>query len=79
MQNIEINQGTNLMNNVMKCAFNVSIIFLVMMMIISVFIWLIGVKLKSEKAIKTGIRISISMLIIIILLIGIILIIANLK
>lgn len=77
MQNIEINQVTNLMNNLMKNTFNVSIIFLIMTMILAVIIWLIGVKLKSEKAIKMGVKISINMLIIFILCIGIVLIIAH--
>ena len=77
MQNIEINQVTKLMNNLMKNTFNVSIIFLIMTMILAVIIWLIGVKLKSEKAIKMGVKISINMLIIFILCIGIVLIIAH--
>lgn len=77
MQNIEINQVTKLMNNLMKSTFNVSIIFLIMTMILAVIIWLIGVKLKSEKAIKMGVKISINMLIIFILCIGIVLIIAH--
>ena len=50
-----------------------------LILIISLILWLVGVKIKSEKAIKMGIRMSITFLVAEILLIGLVLLIANFK
>ena len=56
----------------MKIMFHVSITIITIFLIISLLLWLIGVKIKSEKAIKSGIRLSLSMLLLEFLMFGII-------
>ena len=63
----------------MKITFEFSTTLLAVILIISLILWLVGVKIKSEKAIKMGIRMSITFLVSEILLIGLVLIIANFK
>ena len=76
MQEIQIFEY---INKIMKITFEFSTTLLAVILIISLILWLVGVKIKSEKAIKMGIRMSITFLVAEILLIGLVLIIANFK
>ena len=76
MQEIQI---FNYINKIMKATFEFSITISTVILIVSLILWLIGVKIKSEKAIKMGIRMSITFLVAEILLIGLVLLIANFK
>ena len=76
MQEIQI---FNYINKIMKTTFEFSTTLLIIILIISLILWLVGVKIKSEKAIKMGIRMSITFLVAEILLIGLVLLIANFK
>ena len=76
MQEIQIFEY---INKIMKITFEFSTTLLAVILIISLILWLIGVKIKSEKAIKMGIRMSITFLVAEILLIGLVLLIANFK
>lgn len=76
MQEIQI---FNYINKIMKITFEFSTTLLTIILIISLILWLVGVRIKSEKAIKMGIRMSISFLVAEILLIGLVLLIANFK
>ena len=76
MQEIQIFEY---INKIMKITFEFSTTILTVILIISLILWLIGVKIKSEKAIKMGIRMSITFLVAEILLIGLVLLIANFK
>ena len=66
-------------NKIMKITFEFSTTLLAVILIISLILWLVGVRIKSEKAIKMGIRMSITFLVAEILLIGLVLLIANFK
>lgn len=79
MQEIELTQIINLINQCMKYTFNFSLILLTSLLIIALVVWLIGIKIKSEKAIKMGIKVSITTLILNLLLIGIVVIVAYFK
>lgn len=76
MQEIQIFEY---INRIMKITFEFSTTLLTVILIVSLILWLIGVKIKSEKAIKMGIRMSITFLVAEILLIGLVLLIANFK
>ena len=76
MQEIQIFEY---INKIMKTTFEFSTTLLTVILIISLILWLVGVKIKSEKAIKMGIRMSITFLVAEILLIGLVLLIANFK
>lgn len=76
MQEIQIFEY---INKIMKITFEFSTTLLTIILITSLILWLIGVKIKSEKAIKMGIRMSITFLVAEILLIGLVLLIANFK
>ena len=76
MQEIQI---FNYINKIMKITFEFSTTLLTIILIISLILWLVGVRIKSEKAIKMGIRMSITFLVAEILLIGLVLLIANFK
>ena len=76
MQEIQI---FNYINKIMKITFEFSTTLLAVILIISLILWLVGVRIKSEKAIKMGIRMSITFLVAEILLIGLVLLIANFK
>ena len=76
MQEIQIFES---INKIMKITFEFSTTLLTIILITSLILWLIGVKIKSEKAIKMGIRMSITFLVAEILLIGLVLLIANFK
>lgn len=76
MQEIQI---LEYINRIMKITFEFSTTLLAVILIISLILWLVGVKIKSEKAIKMGIRMSITFLVAEILLIGLVLLIANFK
>lgn len=76
MQEIQIFEY---INRIMKITFEFSTTLLAVILIISLILWLVGVKIKSEKAIKMGIRMSITFLVAEILLIGLVLLIANFK
>ena len=79
MQTIDFSNTFNYINQCMKITFNFSLILLTTILIISLVLWLIGIKIKSEKAIKMGIRMSVSTLLLNVLLIVIVLIIASFK
>ena len=76
MQEIQI---LEYINRIMKITFEFSTTLLTVILIISLILWLVGVRIKSEKAIKMGIRMSITFLEAEILLIGLVLLIANFK
>ena len=76
MQEIQIFEY---INKIMKITFEFSTTLLAVILIISLILWLVGVKIKSEKAIKMGIRMSITFLVAEILLIGLVLLIVNFK
>ena len=76
MQEIQIFEYRN---KIMKITFEFSTTISTVILIVSLILWLIGVKIKSEKAIKMGIRMSITFLVAEILLIGLVLLIANFK
>lgn len=76
MQEIQI---FNYINKIMKATFEFSTTLLTIILITFLILWLVGVKIKSEKAIKMGIRMSITFLVAEILLIGLVLLIANFK
>ena len=76
MQEIQIFEY---INKIMKITFEFSTTLLTVILIVSLILWLVGVKIKSEKAIKMGIRMSITFLVAEILLIGLVLLIANFK
>ena len=76
MQEIQIFEY---INKIMKITFEFSTTLLAVILIISLILWLVGVKIKSEKAIKMGIRMSITFLVAEILLIGLVLFIAKFK
>ena len=76
MQEIQIFEY---INKIMKITFEFSTTLLTIILIISLILWLVGVRIKSEKAIKMGIRMSITFLVAEILLIGLVLLIANFK
>ena len=76
MQEIQIFEY---INRIMKTTFEFSTTLLTVILITSLILWLIGVRIKSEKAIKMGIRMSITFLVAEILLIGLVLLIANFK
>ncbi len=65
------------LTNYMRVVFNVSIILLTIFLIVSLAIWLVGVKIKSEKAIKNGMRLSLSIIVLICFMFGIIIFIAE--
>lgn len=79
MQKIDFSNTFNYINQCMKVTFNFSLILLTIIQIISLVLWLIGIKIKSEKAIKMGIRMSVSTLLLNALMIGIVLVIANFR
>ena len=77
---VEINDYAEIpliLNNYMRVVYHISIILLTIFLIISLTLWLVGVKIKSEKAIKNGMRLSLSMLIILCSMFGIIVLIAK--
>lgn len=76
MQEIQIFEY---INRIMKITFDFSTTLLTVILIVSLILWFVGVKIKSEKAIKMGIRMSITFLVAEILLIGLVLLIANFK
>ena len=76
MQEIQIFEY---INRIMKITFDFSSTLLTVILIVSLILWFVGVKIKSEKAIKMGIRMSITFLVAEILLIGLVLLIANFK
>ena len=76
MQEIQIFEY---INKIMKITFEFSTTLLTIILITSSILWFVGVKIKSEKAIKMGIRMSITFLVAEILLIGLVLLIANFK
>ena len=76
MQEIQI---FNYINKIMKITFEFSTTLQTVILIISLILWLVGVRIKLEKAIKMGIRMSITFLVAEILLIGLVLLIANFK
>ena len=76
MQEIQIFEY---INKIMKITFEFSTTLLAVILIISLILWLVGVKINSEKAIKMGLRMSITFLVEEILLIGLVLLIANFK
>lgn len=76
MQEIQIFEY---INKIMKITFEFSTTLLTIILITSLILWFVGVKIKSEKAIKMGIRMSITFLVAEILLIGLVLLIANFK
>lgn len=76
MQEIQI---LEYINRIMKITFEFSTTLLTVILIISLILWLVGVRIKLEKAIKMGIRMSITFLVAEILLIGLVLLIANFK
>ena len=76
MQEIQIFEY---INKIMKITFEFSTTLFTVILIISLILWLVGVRIKSEKAIKMGIRMSITFLVAEILLIGLVLLIANFK
>ena len=76
MQEIQIFEY---INKIMKITFEFSTTLLTIILITFLILWLVGVKIKSEKAIKMGIRMSITFLVAEILLIGLVLLIANFK
>ena len=76
MQEIQIFEY---INRIMKITFDFSTTLLTVILIVSLILWFVGVKIKSEKAIKMGIRMSASFLVLDILLIGLVLLIANFK
>lgn len=76
MQEIQI---FNYINKIMKATFEFSTTLLTIILITFLILWLVGVKIKSEKALKMGIRMSITFLVAEILLIGLVLLIANFK
>ena len=61
----------------MKVVFHISIILLTIILITSLLLWLVGVKIKSEKTIKIGMKLSISMILLLCLLFGMITLIAK--
>ena len=79
MQEIDFSNTFNYINQCMKVTFNFSLILLTIILIFSLVLWLIGIRIKSEKAIKKGIRMSVSTLLLNVLLIVIVLIIASFK
>lgn len=79
MQEIDLTQTINFINQCMKYTFNFSLILLTSLLIIALVVWLVGINIKSEKAIKMGIKISITTLILNLLLIGIVVIVAYFK
>lgn len=79
MYKIDFFKINNLINVCMKATFNFSIIFFTIILIFSLVLWLIGIKIKSEKVIKMGVKISISVFFIEMLLIIVVLIIAEFK
>jgi len=79
MQAIDFSNTFNYINQCMKVTFNFSLNLLTKILVISLVLWLIGIKIKSEKAIKIGIRMSVSTLLLNVLLIVIVLIIASFK
>lgn len=79
MQEIDLTQTINFINQCMKYTFNSSLILLTSLLIIALVVWLIGIKIKSEKAIKMGIKISITTLILNLLLVGIVVMVAYFK
>ena len=72
-----ISQASLYLRKVLENLFNISIVLITIFLICSLVIWLVGVKIKSEKAIKNGIRLSLSMTILEILMFGIIIFIAG--
>ena len=76
MQEIQIFEY---INKIMKITFEFSTTLLTIILITFLILWLVGVRIKSEKAIKMGIRMSITFLVAEILLIGLVLLIANFK
>lgn len=79
MQEIDFSNTFNYINQCMKVTFNFSLILLTIIQIISLVLWLIGIRIKSEKAIKMGIRMSVSTLLLNALMIGIVLVIVNFR
>lgn len=77
MLDVNTMQLSNYINQCMKVTFEFSIVLVTAILICSLVLWLIGIYIKSERAIKMGIKISISFLILEMLLIGTILIIAK--
>lgn len=67
-----------ILNLIMKKTFYISLVSLVILEITFILMWSIGIFLKSEKTIKTGIRFSITILILITIIIVLILL-AKLK
>lgn len=65
-------------NSYLKVMFNISIILLTIFLIASLVMWLVGVKLKSEKTIKKGMRLTLIMIFLLVLMFGMIIMIANL-
>ena len=77
---VEINDYSKMLlilNNYMRVVFHISIILLTIFLIISIMMWLVGVRIKSEKTIKIGMRLSLSMIVLLCLMFGTIILIAN--
>ena len=60
-----------------RTSFYITIILLTIFLISSLIIWLVGVKIKSEKTIKVGMRLSLGMLLLIFLMFGMVILIAK--
>ena len=73
----DLAQTSIYVENAIKVVFKTSIILVTILLIISLILWLIGIKIKSEKAIKKGIRLSLSMLYLEFLMFGIVIFIAK--
>lgn len=79
MKEIDFSNILQQANQIMKYTFNFSVILLTIILIISLVIWLIGIHIKSEKAIKSGIKTSISILLLLSILIIIVIVIADFR
>ena len=73
----DLTQTSIYVENAIKVVFKISIILVTILLIISLILWLIGIKIKSEKAIKKGISLSLSMLYLELLMFGIVIFIAK--
>ena len=73
----DLTQTSIYVENAIKVVFKTSIILVTILLIISLILWLIGIKIKSEKAIKKGISLSLSMLYLELLMFGIVIFIAK--
>lgn len=66
-------------NQLMESGFYISLFILVFILISFQILWLIGIKIKSEKLIKLGVRISFTTLFLILFLILTIIVVAKIK